>query len=106
MKELQHTYDLQGVGQRTFLESLNFMKLGQAIEHENWQTASMTVQKMQKLSKEARIDTFERQLIHIKQCIGQRNKKQAKDILAVIIAKRTQMLAKDKMNSEIKKELQ
>ena len=79
----------------TFLKSLDFMKLGQAIEHENWQVAGMTAQKMQKRAKEAGIDSFDRQLSNIKQCVAQRNKKQAQDILAVIVAKRTQLMKRE-----------
>ena len=75
-----------------FLKSLDFMKLGQTIEHENWQIAGMTAQKLQKHAKEAGTALFDRQFINIKQCIGQKNKKQAQDILAVIIAKRTKLL--------------
>lgn len=81
--------------EQEFLKSYDFMKLGQAVNHENWQIAAITVQRMQKNAKELGLTTFERQLTSIRQCIIHKQGKQAKDILALIIAKRGQMLKQD-----------
>lgn len=75
-----------------FLKSKDFMKLGQAIEHGNWQVAGMTAQRMQKAAREAGTDAFDRQLISIKQCIAGRKKNEAQNALAFMISKRVQML--------------
>ena len=75
-----------------FLKSNSFMKLGQAIEHGNWKVAAMTVQRMQKTVQELEMDTFARQLNNIRQCIIHRQGKQAKDILALMVANRAKML--------------
>lgn len=75
-----------------FLKSKDFMKLGQAIEHGNWQVAGMTAQRMQREAKEAGTDAFDRQLIAIKQCIAGRKKTEAQNALAAMVSKRVQML--------------
>lgn len=75
-----------------FLRSYDFMKLGQAVSHKNWQIAVMTAQRMQKEAARLGLDSFARQLTGIRQCAMQKQEKQAKDILALVIAKRAQML--------------
>jgi len=75
-----------------FLKSHDFMKLGQAIDHRNWQVAAMTVQRMQSHIQDLGLDSFERQFMGIRQCIRHKNDRQAKDILALVMAKRAQML--------------
>ncbi len=75
-----------------FLKSYDFMKLGQAIEHGNGQAAAMTAQRMQKKAQELNMDMFVRQLTNIRQCIMHKQGKAAKDILALMVAKRAQML--------------
>lgn len=75
-----------------FLKSKDFMKLGQAIDHGQWQIAGMTAQRMQRNA--AGIDglNMERNLIGIKQCIASGNKNEAQNILAQMVAKRVKML--------------
>lgn len=75
-----------------FLKSYDFMKLGQALNHGNWQIAMVTLQRMQKNVRDLGLDTFERQLVSIRQCIIHKQGRQAKDILALMIAKRAQLL--------------
>lgn len=75
-----------------FLQSYDFMKLGQAVNHRNWKVAAMTVQRMQSRIQELELDTFERQFTGIRQCILHKQERQAKDILALVMAKRAQML--------------
>lgn len=75
-----------------FLKGKDFLKLGQAISHGNWQVAQMTAQRMQKNAKEAGVSEFDRQLIMIKQCIMGRKKTEAQNILAVMVAKRVSLL--------------
>lgn len=75
-----------------FLQSPDFMKLGQSINQNIWQAAGMCAARMQRNAKEAEIHDFDRQLIGIKQCIANRNNKEALDILAVITSRRVSML--------------
>ena len=79
-----------------FLKSRDFMKLGQAIEHGNWQIAGMTASKMQRGAKEAGINDFDRQLIGIKQCIAGRAKREALNVLSIMVNKRVAMINEEK----------
>ncbi len=79
-------------GQRDFLKSYDFMKLGQAIHHRSWQTAAMTLQRMQQRAGEIGLAVFDRQFMNIRQCVIHRQDKQAKDILSLVMARRAQML--------------
>lgn len=75
------------------------MKLGQAIEHDIWQVAGMTAQRIQVNAKSVGLNDFDRQLIMIKTCIAGRKKAEALNVLASIITKRVQML--NSMNENI-----
>lgn len=75
-----------------FFRSYDFMKLGQAINHGNWQAAAMTAQRMSGSARELGLSSFESQLNGIRQCILHKQGKQAKDILALMSAKRVQWL--------------
>lgn len=76
----------------SFLKSYDFMKLGQAINHQNWQVAAITLQRMQKNAQELELDSFVRQLGNIRQCVLHKQARQAKDVMAVMMAKRAQLL--------------
>lgn len=80
-----------------FCKSLDFMKLGQAINRQNWQIAVSTLQRMQKQAKETGCDAFDRNFIQLKQCLMHKEQLAAKNILALIIAKRTQILNSTQM---------
>lgn len=75
-----------------FCKSLDFMKLGQAINHQNWRMAIGTLQRMQKQAKEMGYDKFDRNFVGLRQCLMRKDQLAAKNILAAIIAKRTQIL--------------
>ena len=85
--------------QYDFLRSSDFMKLGQALNHRNWQIAMLTLQRMQREAKEAGLEIFERQFGNLRQCIISRQDKQAKDILALVTAKRAQLLRQGAPNA-------
>lgn len=75
-----------------FLKSIYFMQLGQNINHSSWQTATMIANKLQAAARENDIHDFDRQFIGIKQCINNKNRKEALDIMAVVISKRVKLL--------------
>ena len=75
-----------------FINSLDFMKLGQAINHEQWQAAAMIVRRMDMKAKEVGIAGFERQFTGIRQCINRKEKAQAKQVLSIVINKRVQLM--------------
>lgn len=75
-----------------YINSLDFMKLGQAINHEQWQAAAMIVRRMDMKAKEVEIDGFERQYTGIRQYINRKDKVQAKQVLSIVINKRVQIM--------------
>jgi hypothetical protein len=75
-----------------FCKSLDFMKLGQAINRQNWQIAAGTLQRMQRQAAETGCDVFDRNFIQLKQCLMHKEQLAAKNILTLIIAKRAQIL--------------
>lgn len=78
--------------QCNYLKSLDFMRLGQAINHEQWQSAAMIVRRMDRKANEIGLDGFERQFTGIRQCINRRDKAQAQQVLSIVINKRVQMI--------------
>lgn len=79
-----------------FLHSYDFLKLGESINHQSWQSAMMTVTRMQKNAKEAGIDSFDRNLLQIRQCIIAKQKAEALNILTIMVQRRVQMLKAEK----------
>lgn len=75
-----------------FYKSLDFMKLGQAINRGNWQVAAMTARRMEMNAKNAEITEFNQQLLGVKQCINRKDAIGAKQILAIMVAKRAKVL--------------
>ena len=75
-----------------FLKSLDFMRLGQAINREQWQAAAMTIRRLDMKAKEAEMLDFERNFTGIRQCINRKDGNEAKQILAVAINRRAKYL--------------
>ena len=76
----------------SFLNSYDFMRLGQAISQDNQNMAMMIVTHLQQAASEAGVsDAFDMNLKSIRQCIIGHDVKQAQDILAVVTAKRVRM---------------
>ena len=75
-----------------FLKSYDFMKLGQAINHSQWQAAAMIIGRMTRKAKELGLDTFDRQFTGIRQAVNRKNSQEAKQILSVVISKRVNMI--------------
>ena len=78
--------------QIAFLKSLDFMKLGQAINREQWQAAAMTIRRLDLKAKEVELNEFERNFTGIRQCINRKDGQEAKQILAVVVNKRAKYL--------------
>lgn len=75
-----------------FLRGLDFMKLGQAVNHSNWQMAAVIAMRMSNQAKELELSSFERNLTGLRQSINRKNMIDAKQNLAMITNKRVQML--------------
>lgn len=79
--------------QKVFLKSLDFMKLGQAINHGQWQSAAMIIQRMSRNAKDAGITEFDRLFTGIRQNINRKNAYEAKQLLALVMNKRVQLMS-------------
>lgn len=75
-----------------YFKSMDFMRLGQAINREQWQAAAMTIRRLDMKAKEIEMNEFERNFTGIRQCINRRDGNEAKQILAVVINKRAKHL--------------
>ena len=79
-----------------FYKSLDFMKLGQAIQKENWQTAAMIQRRMETKIKELQLEEFSTNIMNLRQCIIRKDVHGGKQILALMIAKRVRVLNNSK----------
>ena len=75
-----------------FLKSFIFMRLGQAISKGNWQGARMTFKKMENEINRLGLERMKSQLPGLRMAIFSKNKVQAKNALALLVAKRVQLL--------------
>jgi hypothetical protein len=78
--------------QKAFLGSLDFMKIGQAINHNQWPSAAMIIQRMSKNAKDAGMIEFDRLFTGIRQNINRKNAYEAKQLLALVVNKRAQLI--------------
>ena len=78
--------------QIAFLHSMDFMRLGQAINHKQWQSASMIVRRLDDMAREAGINDFERAFTGIRQSINRKDEHEAKQIMAIVVNKRAKYL--------------
>lgn len=78
--------------QIAFVKSYDFMRLGQAINRGQWQSAAMTIRRMTQMAAEAEFTSFDRQLAGLRQSIARKNVQESKQILAVLINRRGNLL--------------
>ena len=77
-----------------FIKGYDFMRLGQAITHQQWQAAAMIIRRMEMQAKKPELEGFARQFAGIRQAIMRKDGREAKQILALVTAKRVAMLKK------------
>lgn len=87
--------------QISFFKSMDFMRLGQAINQGKWQAAAMTLRRMEKTAKECDMGEFNKWFAAIKQCVFSSDKAQALSIMTLVTNKRVQYL--NKINGEMEK---
>lgn len=75
-----------------FVRSLEFMRLGQAISHKQWQAAAMKATKLTKEVQRLGITGFERPMTGVRQNVNRKNGEEALQALSLIINKRVKML--------------
>ncbi len=78
---------------KAFFSSHDFMRLGQAIHHKQWQAASMKAMKMSNRARELGCVGIEKSLNGIRMNINCRNDQEALQLLSVLITKRVRILA-------------
>lgn len=83
-----------------FIKSYEFMRLGQAIHHKQWQGAAMKIQKMSQTAKKLGMTGWEHLFTGIRQNINRKNEKEALQILSVMITKRVQIIELLNKNKE------
>lgn len=84
---------------KKFISSFDFMRLGQAISTGKWQTATNLAAQIEEEAKTLKIKGLTEQLKKIRICCLKKEKETAKQILAAITIKRTQI--RKITNSEI-----
>ena len=75
-----------------FLKSFDFMKLGQAINRGQWEVAMMTVSRMERNGRRLGLEGMSRNLHELRNAILAKNAAAAKNLLAMVVQKRVQML--------------
>lgn len=80
---------------QAFLDSFDFMRLGQAITHNNQNAAMMILSNLQSAAEEAgAAELFATEFKNLRGCILCGEVQNAQDILAVVTAKRVRLLQK------------
>lgn len=75
-----------------FIKSQNFMRIGQAISHQEWQTAAMILRNMRNSANQIGFEGFQRQFLGLSQAINHKNIIEAKQVLTIIANKRATLL--------------
>ena len=82
----EYLYELQ-----KFIKSLDFMRLGQAVNAGRFESAMMTIRRMTASAEKLGLVCFERQFIGIRQNIARKDAGEVKNILSLVIRKRIQI---------------
>lgn len=90
--------------QIAFLKSMDFLKLGQSIQHENWQVVLMCTKRMETNAKECEMEEFLRWFTGIRQCAFHRNRAEALQLMTLVTGKRVQYLNIIHSGEEVKKD--
>lgn len=77
---------------RAFFESMDFMRLGQAVNHENWQAAMMIIKRMSARADELGLQDVSKKLVQIKGCVQGRNRAQALNGMTLLTGLRVKRL--------------
>ena len=75
-----------------FLKSMDFMRLGQNINHEQWQAAYMCLRRMEDNRKAVGFEEYAKHFYNLKAAINRRDVRAAKQILSLIVNIRAKWL--------------
>ncbi len=76
---------------RKFINSYEFMRLGQAVQNSRWESAMMSIRRMTIQAQKLGLTCFERQFTGLRQNIARKDKQETKNILSLVIVKRIQI---------------
>ncbi len=87
---VEETTDLEALN--SFLEGYDFMKLGQAVNRGQWSSAMMILQRMDAAVQRLGIQCMVQPLKGVRSSVLGRNSQQAKQALALLVARRVSLL--------------
>ena len=76
---------------KRFICGYDFMKLGQAVNGERWESAAMCARRMTMEAEKLGLDCFQRQFQGMRQNIARKDSQEVKSILSLVIVKRIQI---------------
>lgn len=77
-----------------FLKSQVFLRLGNSINKGQWQSAVMTISRMQNTLHEIGFKDWDRNLMMLRMCVIKKDRVAAQNALAMIVSKRVALLNK------------
>jgi len=76
---------------RRFLNSYDFMRLGQAVNGGRFESAAMCIRRMSMEAEKLGLECFQRQFTGLRQNIARKDIQEVKNILSLVIVKRIQL---------------
>ena len=76
---------------RNFINSYDFMRLGQAVNNGRFESAAMCARRMSMEAEKLGLECFQRQFTGLRQNIARKEALEVKNILSLIIVKRIQI---------------
>lgn len=76
---------------RQFVNGYDFMRLGQAVNGNRWESAAMCARRMSMEADKLGLDCFQRQFTGLRQNIARKEVQETKNILSLIVVKRIQI---------------
>lgn len=76
---------------RKFITGYDFMRLGQAVQNNRWESAMMSIRRMSMQAEKLGLECFQRQFVGLRQNISRKDMQETKNILSLVIVKRIQI---------------
>lgn len=76
---------------RKFISGYDFMRLGQAVQNNRWESAMMSIRRMSMQAEKLGLECFQRQFTGLRQNISRKDMQETKNILSLVIVKRIQI---------------
>lgn len=77
---------------KEFINSYEFMRLGQSVNRKQWQAAGMKIQKMSAKAKALGMTGWDQLFTGMRQNIARKNDREALQILSIMIARRVKLM--------------